>query len=61
MSEWKECTLGDVIVLQRGHDLPKSQMKAGNIPVAGSKGIIGFHDKATTKAPGITIGRSGNI
>ena len=61
MSEWKECKLGDVITLQRGHDLPKSKMILGNIPVAGSNGIIGYHNVSTTKAPGITIGRSGNL
>ncbi len=61
MSSWKECKLGDVAFFQRGHDLPKTQMNDGLIPVAGSNGIIGFHDKSTTKAPGITIGRSGNI
>ena len=59
--EWKECKLGDVITLQRGHDLPKSKMMNGTIPVAGSNGIIGYHNEATTKAPGITIGRSGNL
>lgn len=61
MSEWKECKLEDVAVFQRGHDLPKAQMNYGNIPVAGSNGIIGYHDSATTKGPGLTIGRSGNI
>ncbi|MDK2939904.1 MAG: type restriction enzyme subunit [Methanolobus sp.] len=59
--EWKECKLGDVITLQRGHDLPKKKMMDGSIPVAGSNGIIGYHNEATTKAPGITIGRSGNL
>ena len=61
MSEWKECKLGDAIILQRGHDLPKSKMINGTIPVAGSNGIIGYHNEATTNAPGITIGRSGNL
>lgn len=61
MSEWKDCTIGDVIQLQRGHDLPKTKMKDGDIPVAGSNGVIGFHDEYTTVQPGITIGRSGNI
>ena len=58
---WKECKLGDVVVFQRGHDLPKTEMNAGLFPVAGSNGIIGHHNEATTKGPGITIGRSGNI
>lgn len=61
MTDWKEYKLGDVITFQRGHDLPKSEMKPGNVPVAGSNGIIGFHNVSTTKGPGVTIGRSGNI
>ncbi len=61
MSEWKKCTLGDAITLQRGHDLPKTKMIKGNIPVAGSNGIIGFHNISTTKGYGVTIGRSGNV
>jgi type I restriction enzyme, S subunit len=61
MGEWKECKLLDVITLQRGHDLPRSKMKDGKVPVAGSNGIIGYHNQSTTKAPGITIGRSGNL
>ena len=36
-------------------------MKKGTIPVAGSNGIIGFHNQATPISPCITIGRSGNI
>lgn len=61
MSEWQQMPLGKVAFFQRGHDLPKTEMNIGNVPVAGSNGIIGYHDAATTKAPGITIGRSGNI
>lgn len=61
MREWKECRLMDVVVFQRGHDLPKTEMTIGSVPVAGSNGIIGYHNIATTKGPGITIGRSGNI
>jgi len=61
VTEWQETTLGDVITLQRGHDLAKTEMQFGSIPVAGSNGVIGYHNKATTKALGITIGRSGNI
>lgn len=61
MGEWKEVKLGDLITLQRGHDLPKSKMQFGEIPVAGSNGVIGYHNVATTKAIGVTIGRSGNL
>ncbi len=61
MSNWKRVRLGDVLNFRRGHDLPKYDMKNGVVPVAGSNGIIGFHDVATNIAPCITIGRSGNI
>jgi type I restriction enzyme S subunit len=58
---WKKCKLGDVVALQRGFDLPKNNMVNGIFPVGGSNGIIGYHNKNTTKGPGITIGRSGNL
>lgn len=61
MGEWKNCQLGDLVVFQRGHDLPKTQMKPGGYPVVGSNGIIGYHNEYTTEAPSITIGRSGNV
>lgn len=61
MSEWNVIKLGNLLTFQRGHDLPKTEMIEGSYPVAGSNGIIGFHSKFTTKGPGITIGRSGNI
>ena len=57
---WKECTLGELITLQRGKDLPVSEIVQGNYPVMGSSGIIGWHNMYTTAAPTITVGRSGN-
>ena len=61
MAKWKKCTLGDLVTFQRGHDLPRTQMKAGDYPVIGSNGIIGYHNAYTTEAPSITVGRSGNV
>ena len=61
MNNWKCCLLGDILTLQRGHDLTYRQTKNGDIPVVGSNGIIAYHDTPTTKAPCVTIGRSGNI
>jgi len=61
MSKWKEYRLGDLVTFQRGHDLPREEMKNGIYPVAGSNSIIGYHNKFTSDFPGITIGRSGNI
>lgn len=36
-------------------------MEFGEVPVAASNGIIGYHNVATDISPCITIGRSGNI
>ena len=53
--------LGELLNFRRGHDLPKTKMQEGLIPVVGSNGVIGFHNKFTTRAPLLSIGRSGNI
>ena len=53
--------LGDILNFRRGYDLPKTQMIDGEVPVAGSNGIIGYHNIATPIEPCITIGRSGNV
>jgi type I restriction enzyme S subunit len=47
--------------LQRGQDLTQAQFRGGDIPVAGSNGVIGYHDTANVKAPGVTVGRSGSV
>ena len=60
MREWKETTIGELLTLQRGHDLVQTEFICGPYPVAGSNGPIGYHAKFTTKGPGLTIGRSGN-
>ena len=53
--------LGDVLNLRRGYDLTHSEMIEGDIPVAGSGGIIGYHNVATNITPCITVGRSGSV
>ena len=59
--DWSNVSLGDILNFRRGHDLPKTQMNDGGIPVVGSNGIIGYHDEYTTESPCVTIGRSGNV
>lgn len=54
-------SLGDVLNLRRGFDLTHSEMVEGDIPVAGSGGIIGYHCEATPISPCITVGRSGSV
>ena len=60
-SEWIECTLGDVLTLQRGMDLPSQLRAGGEVPIYASTGVVGFHNHAPVKAPGVVIGRSGSI
>lgn len=59
--ELKKYKLGDVLELQRGYDLPSSQMQKGSVSVAGSNGIIGYHSIKRGNNPCITIGRSGSV
>jgi type I restriction enzyme S subunit len=61
MSEMVRGKISDLITLQRGQDLPQSKMVPGNIPVFGSSGIIGFHNKANVIGGGVVIGRSGTV
>ena len=61
MTSWKTYKLGDILNFRRGHDLPKTEMVNGEIPVAGSNGVIGYHNVSTPIEPCITIGRSGNV
>jgi type I restriction enzyme, S subunit len=56
---WKSFRLDDVLVLQRGFDLPASARTNGVYPVMAASGINGYHDKHMVKGPGITTGRSG--
>jgi type I restriction enzyme, S subunit len=53
MSEWKETTLGNVINLKRGYDLPESQRLEGGIPIYSSSGISGFHNSCKSLSPGV--------
>jgi type I restriction enzyme, S subunit len=58
---WKQCTLGDVLTLQRGFDLPERSRQEGNIPIISSSGISGYHDIAKVSGPGVITGRYGTL
>lgn len=60
-SEWEEVTLGDLLTLQRGLDLPVQNRQGGLFPIVASTGTVGFHNKGPVKGPGVVIGRSGSI
>lgn len=58
---WERVPLEDALVLQRGFDLPTQARQAGTVPIYGSTGILGYHDKAKAFAPGVVTGRSGTL
>jgi type I restriction enzyme S subunit len=58
---WEVGRLDDVLVLQRGFDLPKAARVDGTVPIFAATGVTGFHNEAKVKAPGVVTGRSGTI
>lgn len=58
---WARMVFDQFTTLKRGKDLTRDQFCDGWVPVAGSNGVIGFHNTANVKAPGITVGRSGSV
>jgi type I restriction enzyme S subunit len=58
---WHTSRLGDVVTLQRGHDLPEAQRQDGDVPVVSSSGITGSHNESKAKAPGVVTGRYGTL
>jgi type I restriction enzyme, S subunit len=58
---WEVGRLDDVLVLQRGFDLPKAARAEGSVPIIAATGVTGFHNEAKVKAPGVVTGRSGTI
>ena len=59
--DWEQRKVIDVAPLQRGFDLPTSQMEEGTYPVVMSNGIGGHHSAYKVKGPGVVTGRSGTI
>lgn len=59
--EWLATTLGDVIELKRGYDLPSAQRRAGSFPIVSSGGVSGTHSEAMVRGPGVATGRYGTI
>lgn len=58
---WEVKELGEEIELIYGKGLTERQRENGEIPVFGSNGIIGFHNKPLVKGPGVIIGRKGSV
>ena len=60
-SDRPKVSLGEVMTLQRGFDLPRNKRLKGPFPVIASTGQVGFHAEAKVRGPGVVIGRSGSL
>ncbi len=56
---WTRAPLSDLVVLQRGFDLPKTTRTDGVFPVIAASGPSGTHNEFKVKGPGVCTGRSG--
>src|SRR4051812_30651706 len=62
MAEWTTTVWGDVIQLQRGYDITKSEQNlGGHVPVVSSGGISSFHSESMADGPGVVMGRKGTL
>ena len=57
---WEVVAFDKFVTLQRGYDLRKQDFRKGEVPVIGATQVIGYHDTANVKAPGVTVVRSGS-
>ncbi len=53
-------TLGDLLELAYGKALKADDRRDGDVPVYGSNGQVGWHDRQLVQGPGIVVGRKGN-
>ncbi|MEM5276695.1 restriction endonuclease subunit S [Cupriavidus taiwanensis] len=56
---WGVGKLEDLLILQRGFDLPASERVPGSYPIIAASGPSGTHHLPMAKAPGVVTGRSG--
>jgi type I restriction enzyme S subunit len=54
-------TLGEVLTLQRGFDLPQKKRVQGTVPIISSSGTSDHHNESRVEGPGVVTGRYGTI
>lgn len=59
--DWQPVSIKAFAPLQRGFDLPVSEIIPGEHPVVFSNGILKRHSQFKVRAPGVVTGRSGTI
>jgi type I restriction enzyme S subunit len=58
---WSVLSFTEFATLHRGYDLPIQERMNGSVPIVGANGVVGFHDMAKVKGPGVVTGLSGSI
>jgi type I restriction enzyme S subunit len=59
---WSTARLGEILPLSYGKSLVEDQREPdGKVPVYGSSGLLGVHNRALVDKPAIIIGRKGNV
>ena len=58
---WQEASLGEVIELKRGYDLPQCKRIPGSVPLVSSAGVTYYHTEAKVRGPGVVTGRYGTL
>jgi len=58
---WDVVRLDQVLVLQRGFDLPKQDRAEGSFPIVSATGVSGSHSDCKVTGPGVVTGRSGSL
>ena len=56
---WAIGILSNLLVLQRGFDLPSQDRVPGDFPIIAASGPSGTHHESMAKGPGVMTGRSG--
>ncbi len=58
---WEKKPLGEFVTLNYGKGLKEADRVVGGVPVYGSSGIVGHHNKPLITGPAIIVGRKGNV
>jgi type I restriction enzyme S subunit len=58
---WAAAQLSDLVSINYGKGLKESDRLPGNVPVYGSNGIVGKHNRSLTKGQTLVIGRKGTV
>lgn len=59
--KWRTAPLGEICKLEYGNNLTDKMRKGGSVPVYGSAGVVGWHDKPLTNSPTLIVGRKGSV